>query len=392
MPPRRILHVVYSLNVGGIETWLTELAERNDWTRFHLDFCYVGRAGAGFHAQRVRQLGAQVWPCRLGRDLVRFSRSFRRALRGCAYDVVHAHLDPGLILKLAHDQGVPVRVGHYHSTLPRQSRGLMFNLYGRWQNRWARKHATVVLAVSEAVMDAAYQRQWRSDPRFMILPTAVDVGAIRGQSGEQARRRARAELGLHGQEPVVGALGRMVPAKNHECWLRAAELIKRSVPQARFLVVGDGPLRAPLQRQAARLGLSEPVIFTGLRRDVPALLAAMDVLLSTSSWEGLPRSVLEAEAAGVPVVAGDIPAHREALPASGVFFDGTPQAPAAAVLRVLSDRRLREDLIARQFAHVGRFDIGRITPFLEQLYSGLPPRAAADWCSEASNRSPCPTA
>jgi len=138
----------------------------------------------------------------------------------------------------------------------------------------------------------------------------------------------------------VVAVGRLVEQKNHELAIRAIT----QVPGATLAIVGDGPLRAELERLAGELGA--PVIFTGVRRDARALMGAADVVVMPSRWEGLPLSALEALASGTPLVATNVRGLRELLTdgETALLVAEEPDALAAAIRRVLEDRELAQRL------------------------------------------------
>ena len=132
---------------------------------------------------------------------------------------------------------------------------------------------------------------------YIFLPNAVDTRRFR--LPESVREKYRAELGLT-DKLVIGHVGRFQPAKNHSFLLDIFSLVHERRPDSALLLVGDGDLRAECEEKAAALGLSDSVIFTGNRSDVPELLQAMDVFAFPSVWEGLPVTLIEAQAAGLP--------------------------------------------------------------------------------------------
>jgi glycosyltransferase involved in cell wall biosynthesis len=136
---------------------------------------------------------------------------------------------------------------------------------------------------------------------------------------------------------VVISVGRLAPVKAQDRFLAAAACIRRAVPEARFLLVGDGPLRGALERQAAALGLSDTVGFTGARLDARDLVARASLMLVTSRSEGLSVAVLEALAAGVAVVATDVPGMRELLEGGAgiVVRDASAEALAEQAVGLL---------------------------------------------------------
>jgi glycosyltransferase involved in cell wall biosynthesis len=168
-----------------------------------------------------------------------------------------------------------------------------------------------------------------------IVPNSV---AVPSPPGDAALARLDAELGLGGA-PVVVAVGRLVEQKNHARLLDAAADV-----DARFLIVGDGPLRGELEERVAALGLGDRVTLTGVRHDVPALLARADLVVFSSDWEGLPLVALEALAAGTPVLSTPVEGMRE-LPVTVV----APDALAAGIADALAEPG---DLGARGRAYV----------------------------------------
>jgi glycosyltransferase involved in cell wall biosynthesis len=123
----------------------------------------------------------------------------------------------------------------------------------------------------------------------------------------------RRELGFGPTDPVVGIVAALRPEKNHELFLDMAARVRSTLPNARFLVIGDGPCRPQLEKIAAELGITESVSFVGSRNDVPRLLSAIDVFALTSHIEANPVSILEAMSVGKPVVATNVGSIHEAV-------------------------------------------------------------------------------
>lgn len=173
----------------------------------------------------------------------------------------------------------------------------------------------------------------------------------------------------------VGMVARMnAHYKNHAGFMRIAAEIYKRMPAVEFLLVGDGPLRPEIERQAAALGLAERTIFLGDRRDIPAILASMDVAVLTSDSEGLSNVILESMAASVPVVAFNVGGNAELIndQRGMLVSEGNETEFASAVCRLLSDAglRQRQGAMARQFAEQN-FSLDRIRRQYEDLYTTL---------------------
>lgn len=173
----------------------------------------------------------------------------------------------------------------------------------------------------------------------------------------------------------VGMIARMnAHYKNHHGFLRAAARVRDRFPRLEFLFVGDGPLRPQIERQIEELGLRDQVIFLGDRRDIPALLASMDVSVVPSESESLSNVILESMAAGVPVVASDVGGNQELISGErGLLVPANDDALLASALeQLLRDSALRTELgrNARQFAKTN-FALEHIQETYEELYAGL---------------------
>jgi glycosyltransferase involved in cell wall biosynthesis len=219
-----------------------------------------------------------------------------------------------------------------------------------------------VLCVADALA-----RDYRA--RTTVIPNGVDVTELDAARGDTMQ--IRRGLGL-GAGPVIGFAGRLTPQKDPMTFLRSVAAVRRDLPTAMGLVVGDGPLRADLELEAARVGLGEHCVFTGARSDVPALLDAMDVFVLSSVSEGFPFVLLEAMAMARPVVATMVDGVTEIVQddISGVLVaPGDPSSIAGAVLGLLRHPAHARAVGAAARAHVAdRFSVERMIHQTEQLY------------------------
>jgi glycosyltransferase involved in cell wall biosynthesis len=173
---------------------------------------------------------------------------------------------------------------------------------------------------------------------------------------------------------VVAIVGRLVPQKAHDRFLAAAAEVATQRPDVVFLVVGEGPLRAGLERRTGELGLTRAVRFTGLRSDARDLIARADVLVFSSLWEGLSIAALEALAAGTPVVTtaaegmGPLADEGAAITVPG----GQDGALGSAIVALLADEALRQEMgaVGRRLA-AGRFSLPAMVDAYEALYAEI---------------------
>lgn len=300
----RILHVLGTMNPGGVETWLMHVLRNIERSQFQMDFCVFG-AEPGLYAAEVEEFGSTVWQCPKSGNLWSFSRRFQHILREGKYDVVHSHVHffSGNVLRWAEAQGVPVRIAHSHTTHDGRSDVLVRRCYRNSMKCWIRRYATHGLAASKSSAFALFGENWERDDRFCVLHCAIDLRPFQEAVNRETIRR---ELGLPTDVSVVGHVGRFSEEKNHLFLVDIAVEVLKLRPETRFLLVGNGPLRPAIESRVRSSGLSGRVHFVGIRTDVARLMrGAMDVFVFPSLWEGLPMALIEAQAAGLRCIVSD---------------------------------------------------------------------------------------
>ncbi|WP_226366730.1 glycosyltransferase [Pseudonocardia sp. ICBG162] len=336
----KVLQVVNEMGTGGAERVVADLARHGTG----LGWDTVVLSSGGVRADELAAQGycTETMPLvrRTPAGILRGALAVAAAVRRHRPDVVLAHnVLVGLVCRLAahtrRRSPTPVTVFH----------GVAAEDYPA-AARLLSRTADVVVAVSAAVADRL-RAAGLHDTRIAVLRNAVTPPVL------PDRAEARRALDLPDDAGVALCAARLVPQKRHDVLLDAW----RSVPgRPVLLLAGDGPLRAGLEDRAADLG--DRVRFLGARDDMPTLLAAADVAVLTSDWEGLPMVVLEAMAAGLPVVATDVDGVREALgprgdaPAAGLLVPPGDPAAVVAALNRLADPRRREALAAAGRARV----------------------------------------
>ncbi len=277
-----------------------------DRERIRMDFVVHSEQDFAY-ADECRSLGSQLLLCESpGRPLL-YARNFRRILtQGGRYDVVHSHVGhfSGYVLRLAHEAGVPVRIAHSHNDTSEidERAGPLRRAYLALSRRWIMQYATCLLAVTKASGKSLYGLTIETDPRFRILPIRLDLSQFAAPAD---RPQQRAALGLPMDAFVIGHVGRFSAQKNHRFLVEVAAEVARRIPETRLLLVGVGELQEEIRRLIAEVGLDKRVVFAGSRNDVPSILAAMDVFVFPSLYEGYPLALIEAQAARLPCVISD---------------------------------------------------------------------------------------
>jgi glycosyltransferase involved in cell wall biosynthesis len=305
--PYRVLHVIDSLDLGGAQVVLLNLIQHADRARFQHE-------AAALHGRGVfwRVLQATGVPVR-SLSFHHYFPSYVPALAGLIvarrYDVVHCHLLAANVIAkpLAALCGVRVRINHDHCndklTDPRP--------WALPADRWTNRFSTHVIAVSESTRAFVEQHEGVPRERTSTIHNGIDCRAF--QPRPERRSEARARWGLPAEAFVVGGIGRLTYQKNFALFLDVAAVVLRGHPKAFFVVAGTGEDEAALREHAERLGIAERVRFLGYVGEMAALYPALDTLLLTSRYEGLPITILEAMAAGVPIVASKLDGIAEVL-------------------------------------------------------------------------------
>ena len=340
--PRRLLLVADSLDVGGAERHVVGLGGAIVRAGYAVT---VACSIAGPLTLPAQQAGLTVRP--LLSHLVKrrlslvFAWRLARLVRQERFDLVHAHMYAS-----AAASALATLATNVPLVLTEHSEARWRTGQARWLSRRIYRRAAHVIAVSNRIRRRLIDEDGVPPTRITVIPNALSPLPARDSD------LALSVLAGEPAGPIVGLIARLQPEKGVTYFLEAAARVAQEVPEARFVVVGDGPLRHELARLAEQLGIHERVHFLGFQVEAPALVGAFDVLVVPSLSEGTPLVILEAMAAGVPVVAsavGGIPEQithgREGL----LVRPGDSSAFGAAILSLL-----RNPEWARRLGEAGR--------------------------------------
>jgi glycosyltransferase involved in cell wall biosynthesis len=235
------------------------------------------------------------------------------------------------------------------------------------------KFADKFIAVADEVRDYAIRYLRVPPQKLLTIPNAVSIERFEGKSDDGLA--IRKEFNILPDAPLIGIIGRLEPQKDHENFLRAALRIHQDNPNARFFIVGDGYLRDHLVALTNELGLQDMVTFCGIRKDIPAVLAALDMLVISSHYEGLPVVLLEAMAAGRPIVSTAVSGVISVVEdgETGILVEpSNSDALADACLRLIGNSVLRRKMGQNGYARVkSRYSITAMTEKTVALYRDL---------------------
>lgn len=348
--PSPVLFVQTSMPVGGAETLLVNLVKRLDRTRFAPEVVCLKEPGP------------------LGEALIEEGVSVHHSLLSGKYDLTILPRLVNLIRKRKYEAvvtvgagdkmfwgrmaaklaGVPMIASALHSTGWPDGVGRL--------NRMLTPFTNAFIAVAKPHGKFLVDFEKFPDQKVVVIPNGVDTARFAPAPQSHA---VREELNLLPNTPIVSILAALRPEKNHELYLDMAKKVLQEVPEACFVIIGDGPCRPELEAHARKIGLLDPrasggtaVRFLGNRDDIPALLAATDVLALTSHNEANPVSILEGLSCGTPVVASNVGSVSESVVEGKTGHLVEPGDAAAFADRVT--QLLLEPIRAEEYGQTGR--------------------------------------
>lgn len=380
----KVLHLLHSLNPGGVETWLLRMLRQIPRTRIAMDVCCRDEK-LGLLTDEARATGAKVmsvpWANVLTKPWkvlqIEFVQKLTRILREGEYDLLHVHTQfvSGLAAVAAKSARVTL-VSTIHRTTPYPDAAFSTNwalraayrLYLGMNMNYSFLHAARVMTDSRGAMDRMVGR-WARDQRFsVVLPGVEPMPDV----STADRERFRTDLGWPADCPLVLHVGRFDEGKNQRGVVEVFKQVRANCPDARLILVGDGPLRAAILQFIDETGLTSEVRWLGIRRDVPAIMCCSDILLFPSHTESLPIAVLEAAAAGLPIVGSRIPGLEEAVINGSTAYlhpVSDHSAMAGSVLRLLTDRSLSREFRQNARRHCEQsFSLSAAADRLESVY------------------------
>lgn len=277
-------------------------------------------------------------------------------------DIVHTHSGKaGLIGRMAAKRaGVPIIIHTIHGPSFGPFQGALSNLLFRSAERYAAKHTTHFVAVANAMITQYLAAGIGKAHQYTRILSGFNLAPFLASKNDL---HLRARFGIGADDVVIGKIARLFKLKGHDDLIDAAPAIVRQIPNAKFLLIGDGLWRHRLEEKVQRLGLEHHFVFAGLvaPEEIPPLVGIMDFLVHLSLREGLPRALPQALAAARPVIAYDCDGARE------VCVDGkTGWLVAPGDLRMLADRVIRLAL-----DHHERIDLGRNGQAMVQQQFGV---------------------
>jgi len=384
----KVLHLFYTFDVevggGGLSLFAIELGKHTDIERFEIQLCSLGYYDTDLGKERIRRLNEQ--------GLISFEatnwddqhpyKSFKNAyqyLQSKLYknpvDIIHSHSEytdiTAILLKLSRRSKRIIRTVHYGykvewSTKPVRRLLLTNLIYPIMFD----KEVGINQQNTQRLNDRSFARIMRRNS--IRIPNAISTDRFKNINVNTKEKKN--SLGIPAESMLIGSVGRLADQKGYVYLLDAAAKLLAEKPDLYFIFVGDGPLAEEHKNQAHALGIEQNVIFTGGRTDVEELLACFDLFVSSSLWEGLPTVLLEAMAAGVPIIATDIPGTNELIEHNynGLLVEPyNPDSLKTGILNLLKFQELRQRFVLNAFSSLKQYEMPQIAKAYEDLYIEL---------------------
>ena len=360
MKPIRILHVVTYMGRGGLETMLMNYYRQIDRSKVQFDFL-VHRDFEADYDDEILKLGGKIyhmprlnpWDYHYLKKLDEFFQQHKE------YKIVHSHLDclSAYPLKAAKKNGVPVRIAHAHTTLVDTNLKKYIKLFSK---KKISKYATNLFACGQRAGKWMFEGQ-----PFQIMNNAIDTKKY--LFCLETREKIRKEFHISEDEYVIGHVGNFTLPKNHTFIINLFYEICKKNKKVKLILVGGGNDGSQYKEKAEKLKIADKIIFTGVRNDVPDLMQAFDVFLFPSIYEGLPVTLVEAQAAGLHCIVSDQVTREVAITKLIEFIslDENINTWIDCILKYKNSTR--ENML--QKIQRGKYDIVENARWLEEFYT-----------------------
>lgn len=309
--PIRVLQVLGGLEAGGAEAFVMNLYRTIDRKKVQFDFVkHIQHKGV--FEDEIVQLGGRIYQCPQynGKNHFAYCKWWEDFFTGHPeYHVIHGHVrsTASIYLKIAEKHGL-VTIAHSHNTS--NGRGISAIVKNIMQLP-IRRYANYLFACSDKAGVWLYGEKPTRQPNYRMIPNGVNLE--RFVFNEASRRKMRRKLGIDEHEFVIGHVGRFTEQKNHKYLLELFAAYRENDANSQLLMLGDGELFGEMEAQCKERGIFDSVRMIGVHNDVENFYQVMDVFMFPSLWEGLPVTLVEAQANGLPCLVSDVITRDVAL-------------------------------------------------------------------------------
>lgn len=298
--PLRVLHAVVNMNHGGAETLIMNLYRNINREKVQFDFL---TCKAGLFDKEIEAMGGKIYRIPYLTEAGHFG--YLQALNTFftehkTYKIIHSHMDKmsGFVIRAAKKAGIPVRIAHSHNT---QSEGHLFiKMYKWYAGTFIRPNATHLYACSQAAAEWMFISEAK---QTFILNNGIEIDKFKYSNIKGSLLRDA--FNITEEAFVLGHVGRFHEQKNHKFIINLFYILNKEMENLHLVFVGDGPSRKEMERKVKELKLDKKIKFLGVRDDISDLLQMFDLFIFPSFFEGLPVTLVEAQASGLPCIISD---------------------------------------------------------------------------------------
>lgn len=374
--PIRVLQVLTIMNRGGAETMIMNYYRAIDRTKVQFDFL-LHRPEEGVFEKEILALGGKIYkmPAISPKNYVSYIKKLNQFFKEHPeYKIVHAHLNAlsSIVLKIAKRNGVAIRMAHSHTSLchlninpfskDRHSLGFIFKFMVQNLIKGAvSKNATMYLACGEKAGMWLFGK--KNLDKTKIINNAIQSNTFSYQPEKAIA--SKKDLNVEKEQLVIGHVGNFVPEKNHLFLIKVFHEIKKEIKDSKLILVGGGD-KSIVEAKVNELNLKNDVLFLGVRSDVPNVLMAMDVFVFPSTNEGLPVTLIEAQASGLKITASN--GVSKELDITGlVDFLSLKESPKYWARHIIASKDYKRVDTKRQIT-TGNYDISNNAKMLQEFY------------------------
>ncbi|MDI6780493.1 MAG: glycosyltransferase [bacterium] len=303
-----VVHLVYSLDPGGLENGVVNIVNGMDMECFNPMICCL--KSGGILKERVKSSIEVIEVDKKGKQELGVLFRLKKIFKDRDVHVVHTHnwgtCCEGVIGARLASVPVPVVIHQEHGTFVDSVGSKKRRI---WGERIVLRYADQVMTLSEDLKEKMIKILGIPGEKIKVILNGVDIEKFSFLA--EKRTRKRQELGIAEDRLVVGTVGRLEAVKNQRMLIQAMPELLKKFPDVMTVIIGDGILKAELINMAKELGLSEHILFPGVRNDVAEILSAMDLFIISSLTEGICNAILEAMSCGLPVIATDVGGNPE---------------------------------------------------------------------------------
>lgn len=363
----KVLMVLGNTGMGGAQAFVLNLLKNLDLSRFQVDLAVDTIKEDGI-ADDVRSLGCSIYllPYFKVYNYRKYAAAWNSFLDEHHYDIIHAHStnSASVYLRIAKKKGCST-IAHSHSA------GYRGNLIQRLAKRFfalkVGKYSDLWFACSDKAALRLFGDSYKNYPNYFEIPNAIDVEKY--VFSDEKSKSLRNELGVLDDELLCGHVGTFSSPKNHSFLLDIFNEVLKKEPTARLICCGAGALMPIVKEKATALGIIDKILFPGVVKNCGEYLMAMDVFVFPSLFEGLPVSVVEAEATGLPVVMSDVITKEVDL--TDCVHRHSLKEPASVWAKTICRIKPRNRVTYNKTIEESRFNMRESIKLISSLYERL---------------------